>query len=705
MYEDEASGMDDDEDLDVDALMLSKDFEDEDLAEIDMESFCREDIHNLLRNKNRSSSCALVTSSIYRPETLFSPVPDVNIVHHHLSQDSLDMSSYPNGTTSDFVLTCKAHKDNYTIAFEGSFICSESSYYAAGAGMGREGPDALDQRKRELLEELEQKKAALKMTASMHSNLTTWSKLNNKSHNSANLHRFLVDSDEFSANRRVSGRVKCWEEKRVMGSSMDSSGALAEGHDFQNLSSVGLRKTKSLSNLRVDKITLIPPKLTEVVPKTGRVPRSKLNVSQVIMDNMDEDSVSSPVYEENKLRSLLPNCAIPHHESHHRPQTKSNNPQRATDSGPRVSPNDCASTTTNTTTTSNNNPVQAPSFNLVKLFIKQKSNSTDTCMDVSSGCWPSDNDSSQSFDQRQQQNGNQLVNVNIHNRNYLQEDENEADSLDPLVNNNNGSKSPQKLRNGEEPKKRTSRETERNNPLLESNNNLINNLINNNHFNESSQDHQLTQIYNNIRNTKQPQMMRKNTSLRRLQMETVTRSMQTSIPKLITSATQYASKVAAAAAITSSRNFGLEDGEAGPMTGLNQRRVKIVPSSFLKKLHKNGERRGEGGTAPVYVIYPSYTLPNLDFVNKHEVILSPIDYKEPFMGVSGGPIKSGAIAKVRMRKEQRVGVTATNSPPHQVNTRPKSFSDAFGSKRTKFDYKNICDWRSLIVLLPIEYSR
>lgn len=40
-----------------------------------------------------------------------------------------------------------------------------------------------------------------------------------------------------------------------------------------------------------------------------------------------------------------------------------------------------------------------PSFNLVKLFIKQKSSSTDTCMDVSSGCWPSD--ASSSGEQRQ----------------------------------------------------------------------------------------------------------------------------------------------------------------------------------------------------------------------------------------------------------------------------------------------------------------
>lgn len=98
----------------------------------------------------------------------------------------------------------------------------------------------------------------------------------------------------------------------------------------------------------------------------------------------------------------------------------------------------------------------------------------------------------------------------------------------------------------------------------------------------------------------------------------------------------------------------------------------------------------------------------MDFVTRHDVILSPIDYKDAFLGMSGGGgVKLGAIAKVRRRDSQVV----VQSPGSNIsggggNGRPKSFSDILGGKqRSKFDYKNICDWKSLIVLLPIEYSR
>lgn len=179
--------------------------------------------------------------------------------------------------------------------------------------------------------------------------------------------------------------------------------------------------------------------------------------------------------------------------------------------------------------------------------------------------------------------------------------------------------------------------------------------------------------------------------------------MQTSIPKLITSATQYASKAADVAAAAAAA-VGTSSGGSSSDNYLSlSQRVKIVPSSFLKQLHTNERQRGDGGIAPVYVIYPNYTLPNLDFVTKHDVILSPIDYKEAFMGMKGGggPV-GGVISKQRSRDSQSVMTT----PVPTQSQRPKSFSDILGGKqRNKFDYKNICDWQSLIVLLPIEYSR
>lgn len=664
-----------------DDMLVSKDFEDEELAEIDMESFCREDMHNLLLNKGRrGSSCALVTSSIYRPERLFSPLPD----QIHLSQDSLDMSGYP--TDGDIIQTCKANKSNYTIAFEGSIICSEASFYAGAA-------EALDQRKRDLLEDLERRKAALKMSTSVDYNLTTWSKLK-KTHNSSHLSRFLTAPQPPPPPRKM----QCWEEKR---SSMGSSNNLSIMHphaqpiDGNHPHWLSLRRTKSLSSLTAE-----PPFTTDSHHPIHHPVRPKLNVSQVIMDNMDQESSASASYEQNKLRSLLPNCAIPMHHSQN--QSLLVDPQQQHQQHHPLLHHQKSEESSSTTTTSNNNAVQPggggdrqPSFNLVKLFIKQKSSSTDTCMDVSSGCWPSDSPS-MSFEQQQQQHlpaAATTINANIQNRNYFKrslkldrhEEENDVDSLDPLVNNNGGG---------------GGAKTDPHGLQLEKNNNLINNLINNNHCltdETTSEEHSITQIYNNIRNNNggvpnaQHQQLPKNTNLRRMQLqETITRSMQTSIPKLITSATQYASKAADAVVLAAAARNG---NGGGGESGLSQR-VRIVPTSFLKKLHMN-ERRGEGGMAPVYVIYPNYTLPNLDFVTKHEVILSPIDYKEPFLGMNGAGVglRMGAISKVKPREVTSPG-------------RPKSFSDILGGKqRTKFDYKNICDWRSLIILLPVEYSR
>lgn len=632
---------------DDDDLVMSKEFEDEELAEIEMESFCREDIHNLLLNKNRRGSCALVTSSIYRP--LFSPVPESTVpAVHHLSQDSLDMSTYPE---EDIVLTCNKH--NYTIAFEGSFIGSEASFYVEG----NNNVSALEQRKRELLQDLERRrrKANIKMSSSEF-NLTTWSNLN-KTHNSSNLNRFLAPRTEEGAKRNA----------------MTSSGInpIEGGHKFV------FRRTRSLSNL------------TDGGGQAGSV-AGKLNVSQVIMDNMDQAE------EQNKMFSLLPNCAIPmHHSQQKQPQSRS----VAVQESHLLMKSEENGSSSSTTTTSNNNPGntqsgidrQQPSFNLVKLFIKQKSNSTDTCMDVSSGCWPSDSSSHQSFDQQQQLQSQQAqnVNANIQNRNYFRrvpanmarhEEENEVDSLDPLLNNNNINNN-----NNNSSTEKVIEEGARNNvDPLEKNNNRINNLINNNHMSDSSEEHNITQIYNNLRNkggsgNKTNQKQQKQQQHLRRRLDTITRSMQTSIPKLITSATMASN--------------GCGDGSV-----LSSHRVNIVPTSFLRQLQQS-ERRGDGGIAPVYVIYPNYTLPNLDFVSKHDVILSPMDYRESFVNTA----KLGAISKVRPGRNQEQRLPKENVPKQ----RPKSFNDILsgGGKRTKFDYKNISDWRSLIVLLPVEYAR
>lgn len=110
---------------------------DANLAEVDMEHFCAEDIHSLLthlpsfcNNKNKKqNNCNNrydeqndIDNSICKSELLFSPVKE-----SHISIDSLDLESYPDD--GDIILTCKANKDNYTIAFEGSTLYSDESFY------------------------------------------------------------------------------------------------------------------------------------------------------------------------------------------------------------------------------------------------------------------------------------------------------------------------------------------------------------------------------------------------------------------------------------------------------------------------------------------------------------------------------------------------------------------------------------------------
>lgn len=107
---------------------------DANLAEVDMESFRTEDIHSLLtklpaafsspENKQKMSLNDL-DNSICKSELLFSPVKE-----SHISVDSLDMDGYPD--EGDIILTCKANKDNYTIAFEGSAMYSDDSFYGKG---------------------------------------------------------------------------------------------------------------------------------------------------------------------------------------------------------------------------------------------------------------------------------------------------------------------------------------------------------------------------------------------------------------------------------------------------------------------------------------------------------------------------------------------------------------------------------------------
>lgn len=104
---------------------------DANLAEVDIESFRAEDINSLLTYRKDNTNTTATTpqqqetdldNSICKSKQLFSPVKE-----SVLSVDSLDLDCYVDDP--DIILTCQANKDNYTIAFEGSVVYSDESYY------------------------------------------------------------------------------------------------------------------------------------------------------------------------------------------------------------------------------------------------------------------------------------------------------------------------------------------------------------------------------------------------------------------------------------------------------------------------------------------------------------------------------------------------------------------------------------------------
>lgn len=102
---------------------------DANLAEVDMESFRAEDINLFLstipsfcKANAKKRHDKELDNSICKSKQLFSPVKE-----SILSVDSLDMDCY--AEDCDMIITCQANKNNYTIAFEGSTIYSDDSFY------------------------------------------------------------------------------------------------------------------------------------------------------------------------------------------------------------------------------------------------------------------------------------------------------------------------------------------------------------------------------------------------------------------------------------------------------------------------------------------------------------------------------------------------------------------------------------------------
>lgn len=399
--------------------------------------------------------------------------------------------------------------------------------------------------------------------------------------------------------------------------------------------SCSVRKSSSMPNLKA---------ILQAQQAQQLQMQNQLNVSEVAT-NSSQSSIGSV----NKHKTMLPMYPIP------------------------IMTSDSDSPAPNDNSTSNNEKVaNPPSFNLVKLFIKQKSSSSDTCMDVSSGCWPSDstnsstehpgNGSNSSLNRLRKKSMNDSGKCSALSK-HEEDAEYQLDSLDAHVNGNSGEKktndfnreifdSPTHRRNYKDCALNIRNQIK--NPLLfnvlNNNSNSSSRSMNNNHSQSdaSRTSENLTQI---LRHDEGADSGKVTT----IPIDMFTKSIQTS-------------------------TILMPQAEAQKIP---QSHVKMVPPSFLSQLSKLGDQQ----QAPVYVIYPNYALPDLEFINQQptmqkDIIMSPLSYQ--------GQVKMAQTLNVRPQK------------PIPVKRRPQSL-DIERLQQTQ--YSHVQDWTSLLTLLPRDYRK
>ncbi|XP_050349301.1 uncharacterized protein LOC126772776 isoform X4 [Nymphalis io] len=325
---------------------------DANLAEADMESFKTEDIHALLMttelphdaiiddiaHDGEESVGSINTMSICKSELLFSPVKE-GAHGVHFSVDSLDCEL---PTEQDLILTCQANKDNYTIAFEGSLtIYSEDSECAEPAVNQKH--DKLvkgdlnitldsDERTRRNLELLERcKKLTNKLTTSMaKSDLGL-----------TTWSKLKKQTSQSPLKRHPSGN-----------NNEDSN----EPIDTTNEMSNSVIKSQSLPNLYRRK--LLSSSINSAALSNSTVDSFSAN------QRLIGTSTCMKVYDVSQNRS--------HCSQHSEPMSTSS---------------------TENQTSSDKSQTKQQSFNLVKLFMKQKSISNEGIVGMDqldrSECWPS----------------------------------------------------------------------------------------------------------------------------------------------------------------------------------------------------------------------------------------------------------------------------------------------------------------------------
>ncbi|CAK1544059.1 unnamed protein product [Leptosia nina] len=323
---------------------------DANLAEADIESFKTEDIHALLMTANlphdtilddrandgEESVGSINTMSICKSELLFSPVKEA--AHGvHFSVDSLDCEL---PTEQDLILTCQANKNNYTIAFEGSLtIYSEDSECAEPAVNQKH--DKLDKDMKIILDSDERTRRNLEL-------LERCKKLTNKL--TSSMARSDLGLTTWSKLKKQNSQLPL--QRHPSGNNNENSN---ENSNVTNEMNNSVIKSQSLPNLY----------------------RRKLMSSSINSAALSNSTVDS--FTANQRLHSTPICMKVYDVSQNRSQGSQHSEPMST------------SSTDHTSTDKSQTKQQ--SFNLVKLFMKQKSDSNEGIVTMDqldrSECWPS----------------------------------------------------------------------------------------------------------------------------------------------------------------------------------------------------------------------------------------------------------------------------------------------------------------------------
>ncbi|KAL0881693.1 hypothetical protein ABMA27_001500 [Loxostege sticticalis] len=631
---------------------------DANLAEADMESFKTEDIHALLMTANlphdtiiddrthdsnprgemfASISSSLMerfrfdssvsadssfqgeesvgsinTMSICKSELLFSPVKEGG--HGvHFSVDSLDCEL---PTEQDLILTCQANKDNYTIAFEGSLTtysedseCAELAVNHKHDKLGKENVNVVldnDERTRRNLELLERcKKLTNKLTTSMA--------------------RSDLGLTTWSKLKKQSSQSPL--RRHPSGNNNEDSNETTDATNEMNNSVI---KSQSLPNLYRRK--LMSSSINSTVLSTSTVDSFSAN------QRLTGTPTCMKVYDVSQNRSS-------HGSQHSEPMS--------------------TSSTENQTSTDKSHPKQQ--FNLVKLFMKQKSMSNDGIVSMDqldrSECWPSSSggESGDSIGEQKTSDSKPAERPQVELPTNIDENSTIYEEINPVAPYNNRVYDEVLIEEEEivDGAKLSDSESNLyatvNKPHIKRTNlNMMNSpsKLRNTRKSYSSQSSATSVSISSCSESDGTQITKMNKLLQRepcdnkststhIEVDTIDKSMQTSSLHL--------------SSLSHEREL-----------------LKIVEPSFLEKL-KEGDCE-----KPVFVLYPSYTLPDISFLNGRPNIYL-------------NPIKVNISAKSSDNKRNRMQVKGK---------RPFSCNDVEMLKKKGVGH--IKDWDSLNFLLPVE---